>query len=136
MPTEGVRITATALIVRDGMVLLGKRTSTTRFALQWDPMGGHLEPGEAPEDALRREVREEAGIEVLRFKFLGTYEDVDSTSGDRFRHHVFVVTGWRGEPRPSPEHSELRWFAPREIPGLNMTPSLRAILPGAIAANP
>ncbi len=121
-----VRVTATALLVREGRVLLGKRTSRIRFAGMWDAFGGHLEAGESPEEALRRELREELAIEITLARFLRVYEDVDPTSGQTFRHHLFLVTGWDGEPGiANEEHSEIRWCRPEEVSELNLMPSLR-----------
>src|SRR5881227_910807 len=121
-----IHVTATGLIARDGRVLLGKRTSTVRFAGMWDAFGGHLVPCEEPSTALARELKEELGIEVVGPRFLGIYEDVDPTSRDLFRHYLFLVTRWEGEPRiANEEHSETRWFTPDEAMALNVAPSLK-----------
>ena len=54
-----------AMLVRDGRVLLGLRRRDRRVApAVWDVPGGHVEPGESPRTALRRELREELGIEA------------------------------------------------------------------------
>ena len=132
-----VRVTATALVVREGRALLGRRTSTVRFAGMWDAFGGHLEPGESPEDALRRELREELGIRVDAARFLKVYEDVDPTSGETFRHHLFLVTGWGGEPRiANEEHAEVRWFRPDEVGNLDLTSHLKSAIHERVSANP
>jgi 8-oxo-dGTP diphosphatase len=125
-PLTVIHVTATGLLVRRGRVLLGKRTSTTRFAGMWDAFGGHLVPCEEPLTALVRELEEELGIRVVRPRFLGIYEDVDPTSGDLFRHYLFLVTEWEGEPRiANEEHSEIRWFSPEEAIALNVAESLK-----------
>ena len=121
-----IHVTATGLIVRDARVLLGKRTSTVRFAGMWDAFGGHLVPCEEPSTALARELREELGIEVSRTRFLGIYEDLDPTSKDLFRHYLFLVTRWQGEPTiANDEHSEIRWFTAKEVTSLNVAASLK-----------
>jgi 8-oxo-dGTP diphosphatase len=122
-----IHVTATGLIVRDGRVLLGKRTSTVRFAGMWDAFGGHLVPCEEPSTALVRELGEELGIRPTRPRFLGIYEDLDPTSRDVFRHYLFLVIEWEGEPRiANEEHSEIRWFTPSEVPTLNLADSLKS----------
>ncbi len=129
-----VRITSTALLVDRGRVLLGRRTSRVRFAGMWDAFGGHLERGETPGQALRRELREELGIEVTLAEFMRVYEDLDPTSGETFRHHLFVVRGWDGDPGiANEEHSEIRWFRPEEVPELNLMPSLKEAISTAVA---
>ncbi len=53
-----------AVIERDGRVLIGQRPAGKRHALKWEFPGGKVEPGESPEDALRRELDEELGIQA------------------------------------------------------------------------
>ncbi|MGI0148476.1 MAG: NUDIX hydrolase, partial [Thermoplasmata archaeon] len=89
-----IHVTATGLLVRNGMVLLGKRTSMDRFAGMWDAFGGHLVPCEEPATALARELEEELGIRIAAPRFLQIYEDVDPTSKGLFRHYLFLVTRW------------------------------------------
>lgn len=121
-----IHVTATGVIVREGRVLLGKRTSKIRFAGMWDAFGGHLVPCEDPAAALARELAEELGIRISAPRFLGIYEDVDPTSKEVFRHYLFLVTGWDGEPKiANEEHSEIRWFAPAEAVGLDLAASLK-----------
>lgn len=132
-----VRVTATGLVVRDGRVLLGRRTSAIRFAGMWDAFGGHLERGESPEEALRRELREELGIRVTSAEPLGEYDDLDPTSRETFRHHLFLVTAWDGEPHvANEEHSEIRWFPPSEVEALELMPSLKDAIRTRVAGNP
>ena len=121
-----LHVTATGLVVKDGRVLLGKRTSTLRFAGMWDAFGGHLVPCEDPSAALVRELKEELGVDVVALRFLGIYEDVDPTSRDLFRHYLFLVTRWEGDVRiANDEHSEIRWFTPGEARTLHLAASLK-----------
>ena len=131
------RVTATALLVRAGRVLLGRRTSTIRFAGMWDAFRGHIETGESPRDALDRELREEIGIRVTRAEFLEVDEDIDPTSDETFRHHLFLVTAWDGEPRiVAPEHSEIRWFRLDEVASLDLMPDLKEAIRARVAGKP
>ncbi len=121
-----VHETSTALIVRDGKVLLGKRTSQVRFAGMWDAFGGHREEGESPAHTLVRELFEELGIRVTAAKFLHEYRDKDPTSKEMFHHHLYLVTGWVGEPRiANAEHSEIRWCTAAEAAKLRLQPHLK-----------
>jgi len=54
-----------AVIERDGQVLIGQRPAGKRHALKWEFPGGKVEAGESPEDALRRELEEELGIQAV-----------------------------------------------------------------------
>jgi len=112
--------TACALCVDDdGRVLLVRRAHAP-FAGYWDLPGGFLEEGEHPLDALRRELREETGLEVEPERFLGFWTDW-YTDGDRAGATATLNLYWTarvvsGEPVAADDVSELRWFAPDELP--------------------
>ncbi len=124
-----VHYTSTALVVRGGKVLLGKRTSTVRFANMWDAFGGHREAGEAPAHTLVRELYEELGIRLTAAKFLHEYQDKDPTSKETYHHHLYLVTGWQGEPRiANGEHSEIRWCEPAEVARMKLQAHLKKVI--------
>ena len=102
-------------MVRRGRVLLVRRSPQARhYPDVWDLFGGHVEAGESLEEALRREAREELGVEVESFHSLGTvYDPVEPAEVT-----VFAVVAWRGEPvNAAPdEHSTIGWFSLNELP--------------------
>src|SRR5215475_15858085 len=53
-----------ALILRDGKILVCQRTKHQTMPLKWEFPGGKIEEGEQPQDALRRELEEELGIDA------------------------------------------------------------------------
>src|SRR5215472_11890499 len=52
------------LILRDSKILVCQRRRDDTFGLQWEFPGGKVEPGESPEAALQRELREELAVEA------------------------------------------------------------------------
>jgi ADP-ribose pyrophosphatase YjhB (NUDIX family) len=112
------------ILERDGRVLLARRANEPRRG-HWDIPGGFLEETEDPLDGLRREFREETGLEVEPVDFLRI--DIEPY-GDR---HVFSVT-WivrgDGEPVAADDVEELRWFARDELPDEMAFPGQELVL--------
>ena len=83
----------------------------------WDTLGGFLDEGEHPLDGLRRELREETGLEVEPGAFLGTYLDTygDDPEATSVLNLVWEARIVSGDPAPADDVSELRWF-PRDAP--------------------
>jgi 8-oxo-dGTP diphosphatase len=57
-------LVSAAIVVEDRRVLVTQRKTGTHLAGAWEFPGGKVEPGEDPREALRRELREELGIDV------------------------------------------------------------------------
>jgi 8-oxo-dGTP diphosphatase len=58
-------VVAAGVIVEKGLVLLTQRKAGTHLAGAWEFPGGKVHAGEDPRDALRRELREELGLDVV-----------------------------------------------------------------------
>ncbi len=122
------RIGAFAIIFdKAGRVLLGHR----RDMDLWNLPGGALEPGEMPDEALIREVREETGLEVRVSKLVGIYGKLERD--DLIFLFRCVVTG--GELRQSTSETDVnRFFPPRELPS-NLIPKHRERIADALAGH-
>lgn len=121
---------ATAALVRGGLVLLAHRHPSRRWYPDcWDLVGGHVEPGELPHQAVVRECVEELGVRV--------HDPLPipmTISDPTLEMHAFLVTRWDGEPvNAAPEeHDDLRWFRPSDLASLKMADP--AGLPGILSA--
>jgi len=105
-----------ALIVDgDGRVLLARRAREPKADL-WDLVGGFIDEHEDPLDALRREVREETGLEVEPGEFVGAVADRYGDDGHATLNLAWTARAGDGEPQPADDVSELRWFGPDELP--------------------
>lgn len=76
---------ALAILPRDGKFLMQLRDNipTILYPGLWGFFGGHMEPGETPEIAVQREIKEEINYDMLDPKAFGCYSD------DRVIRHVF-----------------------------------------------
>lgn len=99
-----------ALLLREGRVLLGRRAPGRRWLPDaWDLFGGHIEPGESPDQALQRELAEELGVRALDWTWLDTLDGAD------WRLRIALVRTWQGEPRnrQPAEHAHIEWCPPQ-----------------------
>ncbi|MFC9652866.1 MULTISPECIES: (deoxy)nucleoside triphosphate pyrophosphohydrolase [unclassified Streptomyces] len=105
------RVVVAGAVYDRGRLLAARRSAPPELAGRWELPGGKLEPGEAPEEALVRELREELGVES---------EPVERIPGEWPLKPGYVLQVWTarllsGEPRPLEDHDELRWLGPDEI---------------------
>jgi ADP-ribose pyrophosphatase YjhB (NUDIX family) len=101
----------------------------------WAVLGGAVEPGESPAETAVRETREEIGVDVRLVRLLGVlggpdYE-VTYPNGDRTAYvtAVYEATIIDGSPAADgDELSDVAWFAPGELAGLELSRFARALL--------
>lgn len=106
------------LVLRDGKVLTGTRKEKASRGQICGP-GGHIEPGETPEEAAKRETYEEFGIICNDLQPLGTQD-----GGSRYgRSAVFLCTDYTGKPQTDEEEMENpRWLTIEEAKSQNAFP--------------
>lgn len=115
-------VSAAALINSAGRVLIAQRPQHKQLGGLWEFPGGKVEPGESPEQALVRELREELDVTVetnalTPFAFAShAYEDF------HLLMPLYVVRTWQGEPIAR-EAQALAWAAPAELPSFEMPPA-------------
>ena len=95
-------------------VLLLRRGAGGRCPGSWEAVHGHIEPGESPADAARRELTEETGLTPERLYNLSRVELFYQHRLDEVAlvpvFAAFVASGT--EPRVGPEHDGLEWLRP------------------------
>lgn len=117
MPDDHIRVGVGLLILKDDKILLGKRKNALG-AGQWGSAGGHVEYGETLQDAIIRELAEEAGIAVKNVRFLCVCDFLTHMPA---RHYVdigFVAEWESGEPQVlEPDKREnWEWFDRGKMP--------------------
>ncbi|MEK6549438.1 MAG: 8-oxo-dGTP diphosphatase MutT [Nitrospirota bacterium] len=111
---------AAALIVREGRYLITQRRADVHLGGLWEFPGGKRESGESLEDCLRRELREELGIEISRpVLFRVIHHDYPEKSVEL---HFFKCAIASGLPRPL-GCEDLRWVAPEELDQFPLPPA-------------
>jgi 8-oxo-dGTP diphosphatase len=93
------------------------------FPNTWDVVGGHLEEGETPEEAMRREVTEETGWRVSTI--LATIGEIAYTGDDGIDRvetdFLVLIDGDLTRPRlEEGKHTEFRWLGPDELDVLDI----------------
>lgn len=109
------------ILVRSGQYLFGKRSvNHSPFPSTWDIVGGHMEAGESADAALKREFKEELGVEPLVFQLYKVVEPPIESDAGFIRFFIYFITAWTaGEPvNRSNEHSEIKWFFRQELDDL------------------
>ncbi|ADG73017.1 NUDIX hydrolase [Cellulomonas flavigena DSM 20109] len=92
------------------LLLAARRATPASLAGRWEFPGGKVEPGETPEEALHRELREELGVSVgLGVELLGPDGGAWQLS-DRYVMRLWFAEVLEGGPEPLVEHDELRWL--------------------------
>ena len=116
---DGHRVVAAILQSGDRVLLCHRAPDRRWYPDVWDFPGGHVEDGERPEQALRRELTEEIGVDV------GVVVDEPvlhlDDDGTGFDLTVWHITSWRGkvQNRQPEEHDEVSWLAEAELRDLN-----------------
>lgn len=110
-----------AAILEGATCLVAQRGDSMSESRRWEFPGGKVEPGEAPEAALAREIEEELDCRIRVGALLGTGRAA-LPSGVRIRLDVYEAELAAGAPRPR-EHSALKWAGSAELEQLLWAPA-------------
>lgn len=117
-----VLVVAVALIDVDGRVLIAKRPEGKKLAGLWEFPGGKVEPGERPEAALIRELREELGIEVSESCLAPFVFASHAYDSFHLLMPLYLCRRWNGVVAAR-EHDALAWVRPNRLSDYPMPPA-------------
>ncbi|QGG80934.1 8-oxo-dGTP diphosphatase MutT [Litorivicinus lipolyticus] len=127
MPITAPEIAVAAGVIAGpgDQVLLTRRLQSAHQGGKWEFPGGKIEADEAPAAALRRELNEELGINVVTARSL---IEVAHDYGDkRVRLYVFVVDAFTGQPGGL-EGQAMQWFDAADLTSLEFPDANRPIV--------
>lgn len=99
------------LIDGENRILLQKRANTKYAEGWWSLPGGHVEEGESIENAVRREIREELGVEAIDCRFLLTLARKPERE-QRYINFFFAISSWTGVPKIAENKASELLFCP------------------------
>jgi 8-oxo-dGTP diphosphatase len=129
---ETPTIVALCLSDEEGRFLIQKRPAGRTWAGFWEFPGGKVKPGERPEEALRREVVEEVGIEVGELKRFCRH--AGPTAHGRVSIGFYAANAFSGSPAPR-DGQTLAWSRPAELPARSWLPADQPLV-DALASGP
>ena len=124
-----MRLTTLCYVERDGCWLMMHRTKKEQDenAGKWIGLGGHLEADESPEECIRREIAEEAGIRVTDLRLRGIITFILPDWGNEL---TFLYTARTDEEKlPVCPEGELKWVPVDQVLSLPLWEGDRVFIP-------
>lgn len=118
------KVTA-AVIERDGRILIARRRRGSHLEGKWEFPGGKIEPGESPEECLRRELKEEFGVEAEVGEFIcASPHDYGNVAIELLAYRVRRVEG----DFHLNSHAEICWVRREELSAYDFADADRPIV--------
>ena len=125
-----------AVIVRDGRALIVRRAHEPRKG-EWSLPGGMLHLGESLADAVRREVREETGLEIELGPIIETFDRIHRDEAGRIRYHFVIVdfVCWSpsGDAVAGSDAEAVAWVTAAEIDQYGVNAHAKAVIARGLA---
>jgi len=120
------------VIVNNKTQILAVQRGTNPGKGQWSLPGGAVHLGEPVRDAVRREIREECGIEVSVTEILGVFDRIFRDRQGRVEYHYVLVSFLcrleKGQPTAQSDAWAVRWVGREEIDAFEWTPGVKEFL--------
>ena len=110
------------------LLALRDNKSWIPFPNHWDLIGGHVEAGETPEEALVREVKEELDIDLQEYTF---YKKIECLTGDAYENIKYIYTGKINLPIEEItllEGERAQYFSKEEITDLKFANIIKSVI--------
>ncbi len=125
MKNKLFRVGTGAIIVKDQKILLGLRGPKARDQhFKWELLGGLVQFGESPQEAIAREVQEEAGIKVEPIDIIGTNVRYDEKTGEEWVGLTYLCKYVSGRPKVTQFDRVIdhKWLSIEECFKMELTP--------------
>ena len=121
-PVPLLPVPVVRLIIPDnqGRVLLLRRARTSYGEGAWCLPGGKIDYGSTVEETVRKELREETGLECESFRFLFYQDSLPPTTGSMHCLNLYFECRVTGDCVLNPESAEFRWIESNEAEGYNI----------------
>lgn len=117
-----MNVVAVALMDADGRILLAQRPEGKAMAGLWEFPGGKIEPGETPEAAMHRELKEELGVTLCETCFAPVTFVSHTYETFHLVMLLYIARRWEGIPHPH-EGQNFTWKYPKDMLQLPMPPA-------------
>ena len=121
-PLQTLLVVAVALVDADGRVLIAKRPEGKKMAGFWEFPGGKVEPGETPEAALIRELKEELSIDTHESCLAPLTFASHAYDDFHLLMPLYACRRWKGQVAPT-EGQDIAWVRPVRLGDYPMPPA-------------
>ena len=128
------------VVVKQGRVLLVRRGRAPLLG-EWSIPGGALKVGETLEEALRRELQEETGLEITPLELVEVLDRIVRDDDGRTRYHYVLIdylcrldSSGPQAPCAASDVSECRWVTPAELAQYRLHPDTVRVVEKALVA--
>jgi 8-oxo-dGTP diphosphatase len=109
-----------AIILKENNILIAQRAAGENLAGKWEFPGGKIEPGETPQECLKREIREEFEVDIEVLDYFG--ESLYDYSSGTIKLIAFWCQ-WKAGDFILKVHSQIAWLNPRELEQYDFAPA-------------
>lgn len=109
-----------AIILKENKILIAQRAPGENLAGKWEFPGGKIEPGETPQECLKREIREEFDVDIEVLNYFG--ESIYDYSSGTIKLIAFWCQ-WIAGDFILKVHSQIAWLNPKELDQYDFAPA-------------